>query len=201
MRHSTNWKNELGACWRRDVRGWRLNCAMVIFKRVGKDELFSSYILCKCAQKVILYGDKAPLPHGLFTNFFDLGIAERLELVGRPNMTQGDLAGFVLTTDWQLRSVASKHRPCELQRSLFGSSPSSFRSNHVLYNCIYSSHSHFIILVILLHWNVTLLIHQIWQFLQIGRNILVRSGLFYFCLWLFWPWCVSHHIYSCTGQD
>lgn len=72
---------------------------MVIFKRVGKDVLFSSYILCKCAQKVILYGDEAPLPHGLFTNFFDLGIAERLELVGRLNMTQGDLAGFVLTTD------------------------------------------------------------------------------------------------------
>lgn len=124
---------------------------MVIFKRVGKDVLFSSYILYKRAQKVILYGDKAPLPHGLFKNFFDLVIAERLELVGRLNMTQGDLAGFVLTTDWRLRSVASKHRPCELQRSLFGASPSRFRSNHVLYKCVYSSHSHFIILVILLH--------------------------------------------------
>lgn len=79
--------------------------------------LFSSYILYKRAQKVILYGDKGPLPHGLFTDFFDLGITERLELVGRLNMTQGDLAGFVLSTDWRLRSVASKNRPCELQRS------------------------------------------------------------------------------------
>lgn len=74
---------------------------MVIFRRVGKDVLFSGYILYKCAQKGILYGDKVPLPHGLVTNFFDLGIAERLELVGRLNMTQGDLAGFVLSTDWR----------------------------------------------------------------------------------------------------